>query len=212
MENYPENYGTPVGGHFQNPDLKGKMNEYLKNQLKKGISQGQARADMLEKMKVSTEKLDVPDEAYQDGQISQNAVKMIRELSKSDKPFFIAVGFKKPHLPFVAPKKYWDIYERSNIKLSEWTSPPSGSPDFAMHDWNELKSYSDIDSYLLPSGLLDADKQRELIHGYLACVSFTDAQIGKLLDELEKQNIADETIVVIWGYHGWHLGDHGLWL
>jgi len=80
-----------------------------------------------------------------------------------------------------------------------------------MHTWGELKSYSDIDPAIMPSGVLTDDKQRELIHGYMAAVSYTDAQIGKVLDELEKQGVAENTIIVLWGDHGWHLGDHNLW-
>jgi arylsulfatase A-like enzyme len=80
-----------------------------------------------------------------------------------------------------------------------------------MHSWGELKSYSDIKPNILPSGILNDTKQRELIHGYMAAVSYTDAQIGKLLDELEKQGVTNNTIIVLWGDHGWHLGDHGIW-
>ena len=143
--------------------------------------------------------------------MTKKVVAMIRQLAKKDKPFFIAAGFKKPHLPFVAPGKYWNLYDRNKIKLSEYQLPPKNVPDYAMSEWGELKSYTDIPKFVLPTGILDENKQRELIHGYMACVSYTDAQIGKLLDELEKQGIAGETIVVLWGDHGWHLGDHGMW-
>ena len=209
--NYPKALGEPFGGHFQDPTLKRKLETNYNALLKKGNSPGKARAKTLSQLKVSTEMLAVEDEAYQDGQIARNAQNMIQELSNKEKPFFIAVGFKKPHLPFVAPKKYWDLYDRSKIELSQWQQAPKGAPNFAMHSWGELKSYSDIDSYVLPSGILDEEKQRELIHGYMAAVSYTDAQIGKLLNELEEQGVADETIIVLWGDHGWHLGDHGIW-
>ena len=209
--NYPESTGEPFGGHFQNPDLKKRMIAYYEQQIKKGVKPGKAHGNTLSKMKVSTEMLDVPDESYQDGQIANNAVKMIDQLANKKKPFFIAVGFKKPHLPFVAPKKYWDLYDPKKIELATWQKKPEGAPDFAMHSWGELKSYSDIKPNILPSGILNDTKQRELIHGYMAAVSYTDAQIGKVLDELEKQGVADNTIIVLWGDHGWHLGDHGIW-
>ncbi|MCF6332717.1 MAG: sulfatase [Draconibacterium sp.] len=211
VSNYPKETGEPFGGHFQNPVLKEKMTEFYEKQISEGKKPGKARGNTLAKMKVSTEMLDVSDEAYGDGQIANNAVEMIDQLANKEKPFFIAVGFKKPHLPFVAPKKYWDLYNRDKIELANWQKKPEGAPDFAMHSWGELKSYSDIKPNILPSGILNDTKQRELIHGYMAAVSYTDAQIGKLLDELEKQGVADNTIIVLWGDHGWHLGDHGIW-
>ncbi len=209
--NYPGNLGEPFGTHFQDPDLKKEMESIYQSYIEQGMKPGQARNKTVQSLKVSTECLDVPDEAYQDGQIARNAVNMIQKLSNKEKPFFIAVGFKKPHLPFVAPKKYWDLYDRDAIELAKWQKAPNGAPDFAMHDWGELKSYSDIEEYVMPSGVLEEEKQRELIQGYMACVSYTDAQIGKVLDELEKQGVAENTIIVLWGDHGWHLGDHSLW-
>lgn len=210
-ENYPENLGEPFGGHFQSAALKKQCEQYYNELISKGEKPAKARSGVLEKLKVSSEMLDVDDDAYQDGQMARNAVDMIKQLAKKEKPFFIAAGFKKPHLPFVAPKKYWDLYDRSKIELSKWQKAPIGAPDFALHSWGELKSYSDIEQYVMPTGILDENKQRELIHGYMACVSYTDTQIGKLLDELERQGIADQTIIVLWGDHGWHLGDHGIW-
>ncbi len=209
--NYPEELGEPFGTHFQDPELKAKLEKKYQSLIEKGRKPGPARNQTLNQMKVSTECIDVVDEAYQDGQIATNAVNMIKKLSNKEKPFFIAVGFKKPHLPFVAPKKYWDLYDPQKIELAKWQQAPIGAPDFAMHTWGELKSYSDIEQFVMPSGVLNEDKQRELIHGYMAAVSYTDAQIGKVLDELEKQGVAENTIVVLWGDHGWHLGDHSLW-
>jgi len=211
VENYPKELGTPFGGHFQNPVLKKEMESFYNELVGKDQNPGKARGNTLAKMKISTEMLDVADDAYGDGQIANNAVNTIGKLANKEKPFFIAAGFKKPHLPFVAPKKYWDLYNREEIKLANWQKAPVGAPDFAMHTWGELKSYSDIEQYVLPTGILNEDKQRKLIHGYMACVSYTDTQIGKLLNELEKQGVADETIIVLWGDHGWHLGDHGIW-
>ena len=209
--NYPENIGEPFAGHYQDADTKKEMNKLYQSFLAKGVKPGNARAKVLEKIKPSTEMLDLPDEAYGDGQIANNAVKLIGQLANKQKPFFIAVGFKKPHLPFVSPKKYWDLYHPEKIELSKWQKAPEGTPDFAMHTWGELKSYTDIKPAIQANGLLSGEKQRELIHGYMAAVSYTDAQIGKLLNELENQGIANNTIIVLWGDHGWHLGDHGLW-
>lgn len=151
---------------------------------------------------------DVPDNAYGDGMIADEAVTRLRAAAlKTGEPFFIAIGFLKPHLPFVAPKKYWDLYKRGQFDLAKFQKPPEGAPDFAGSTWGELRQYSDIPEV----GPLDADKQRLLIHGYHAAVSYMDAQLGRVLDEFEKLGLARNTIVILWGDHGWHLGDHGMW-
>lgn len=209
--NYPEDLGEPFAGHYQDPDVKAEMRKLYQSFLSDGLKPGKARAKVLTKIKPSTEMENVPDEAYGDGQVANNSVKMIQQLANKEKPFFIAAGFKKPHLPFVAPKKYWDLYNPEDIELSRWQEAPEGAPDFALHTWGELKSYTDITPEIQSSGVLNERKQRELIHGYMAAVSYTDAQIGKLLRELENQGVADNTIIVLWGDHGWHLGDHGIW-
>lgn len=153
---------------------------------------------------------DVPDNAYKDGKLADVAIEHLAELSKSDKPFFLAVGFQKPHLPFVAPKKYADLYSREDITLAEFQQMPEGAPDIAFQDSWELKNGSYTETAGV-EGLLEESKQRELIHGYMASVSYIDAQVGKLLDALEENGVAENTIVVFWGDHGWHLGDHGMW-
>ncbi len=155
----------------------------------------------------ATECEDVPDDAYTDGAIRKEGVKFLKKLKKQDKPFFLAVGFKKPHLPFVAPKKYWDLYKRDEIPLASFQEFAKDAPEFAYHDSNELRSYGGIPA----TGKMDEAKSRELIHGYYACVSYIDTQLGILLDELENQGLAENTIVIVWGDHGWHLGDHGIW-
>jgi arylsulfatase A-like enzyme len=165
--------------------------------------------------KPATECADVPDETYVGGKLAEEGIKALQHLSKSRQPFFLAVGFIKPHLPFVSPKKYWDLYKREKFQVAPFQKKADNSPDIAYHVSGELKNYSDIpkfDSYSEnTSDLLPEEKQQELIHGYYAAVSYTDAQIGKLLDELDRLGLADNTIVVVWGDHGWHLGDHGLW-
>ncbi len=153
------------------------------------------------------EALDVQDQTYDDGATTQVAITTMKKLAAEDKPFFLAVGFKKPHLPFVAPKRYWDLYDRDKFELASWQKPSVDGPDVAYHNSGELRSYSQIPV----QGALDSDLQRELIHGYYACVSYIDAQVGMLLDALEANGLAESTIVVLWGDHGWHLGDHGLW-
>lgn len=150
---------------------------------------------------------DAPDHIYPDGMVADEAVRRMRQLRNSGEPFFLAVGFQKPHLPFNAPKKYWDLYDYDEIKLPDNMSKPDGAPDESMHEFNELRSYTDVPD----QGPLDEDFMRKLIHGYYACVSYADAQIGKVLEELERLGLAENTIVILWGDHGWHLGEHNLW-
>jgi len=162
----------------------------------------------------ATESADVPDEYYIDGNIAQLAVGSLNRLAPKAKaesenekqPFFLGVGFRKPHLPFCAPKKYWDLYDRSKIPLP-YPDKPKNAPDIAFTTWGELRSYSDIPDV----GTCDDAKTKELIHGYYACVSYADAQIGKLLAELDRLDLRKDTIVILWGDHGWKLGEYSQW-
>ena len=157
----------------------------------------------------STESMEVPDDTYADGINARAAVKMLDKLSKENKPFFFSVGFSKPHLPFVAPKKYWDLYDANDIEIAAYQDRAKKSPEIAYKGENlgEISSYSDIPN----RGPLPIEKQKELIHGYMAATSYVDAQVGLLLDKLEALGIKDNTVIILWGDHGFHLGDHGLW-
>jgi iduronate 2-sulfatase len=152
------------------------------------------------------EAADVPDDAYGDGKIADEAIRRLKN-APADKPLFLAVGFLKPHLPFCAPQKYWDLYDRSQFTLAEVQDPPAGAPSYAPQFGGELRNYKDIPA----QGALSEDLQRTLIHGYYAAVSYMDAQLGRLLDALEETGRSENTLVVLWGDHGWHLGDHGMW-
>ncbi|MEX2564466.1 MAG: sulfatase [Cyclobacteriaceae bacterium] len=153
------------------------------------------------------ENADVPDSAYRDGKLALKAVNDLRKLKAENKPFFLALGFYKPHLPFTAPKKYWDKYSREKITLPENYQQAETTPRKAFHNYGELRNYETIPK----EGHLEEDLAKELIHGYYACVSYIDAQIGMVLDELERLGLAENTIVVLWGDHGWNLGNHMLW-
>jgi arylsulfatase A-like enzyme len=153
------------------------------------------------------ESADVADNAYRDGVLAEKAVADIRRLGKIGKPFFLAVGFFKPHLPFIAPKKYWDLYDHDTIRLPDNYHPPKDAPKEAIHSFGELRAYAGVP----PKGPVSDEMARNLIHGYYACVSYTDAQIGKLLDELDRLDLAENTVVILWGDHGWNLGEHTLW-
>ena len=161
-----------------------------------------------ERYKPPYEKADVPDGAYVDGAIANKAVEVLENIDTSQ-PFFLAVGFKRPHLPFNAPTKYWDLYDRDKISISEFQKRAENSPDIAYKGYNlgEISSYSDIPD----QGPLTVQKQKELIHGYMAAISYVDAQIGLILDKLETLGLRNKTVIVLWGDHGFHLGDHGLW-
>jgi iduronate 2-sulfatase len=148
---------------------------------------------------------DVPDNALQDGATADRAVQALRRLK--DQPFFLATGFFKPHLPFVAPKKYFDLYNRADIEPADNPLPPKDSPEWAWAKWGELRKYWGMPQ----EGPVSDAQARELIHGYQACVSYTDAQIGRVISELDRLGLRDNTVIVLWGDHGWQLGDHGWW-
>jgi iduronate 2-sulfatase len=154
------------------------------------------------------EAADVPDNAYPDGALADEVAKRLAAFkNKQDEPFFMAVGFVKPHLPFCAPKKYWDLYNPNDFELAKFRTPPQGAPRYAPTNWGELRQYRDMPE----AGQLTTDQERKLIHGYHAAVSYMDAQLGRVLDALDQNNLARNTIIVLWGDHGWHLGDHGMW-
>jgi choline-sulfatase len=150
---------------------------------------------------------DVPDDTYTDGKTARLAAQTLAELKQKGKPFFLAVGMAKPHLPFVAPKKYWDLYDPKEIYVPAFQKLPAGAPGFVGHTNGELSSYAGMPK----DGIVDAATARTLRHGYYAAISYMDAQVGIVLDALEKEGLADSTVIVLWGDHGWQLGEHGLW-
>ena len=152
------------------------------------------------------EAADKPDAIYPDHQICDKSLADLRRLANQKEPFFLACGFFRPHLPFVAPKKYWDLYPTDEVTLPENMFFPRGLPTAFRYNWGEMRNYHGIPK----KGPVSDDTARQLIRGYHACVSFIDAQIGRLLDELERLGEADNTIIVLWGDHGWQLGEHGL--
>ncbi|MFP4092570.1 MAG: sulfatase [Cyclobacteriaceae bacterium] len=155
----------------------------------------------------SYEIANVHDTAYFDGKTAEKTIADLKRLAAQDKPFFLAVGFLKPHLPFNAPKKYWDLYNEADLHPAKNNYQPRLAPDEAMHNWGELRNYTDIPA----EGKLSETQARRMMQGYYACISYTDAQIGKVLDALEDLDLDKNTIVVLWGDHGWNLREHGLW-
>ena len=155
----------------------------------------------------ATESADVPDDTYVDGKVARLAAQTLHGLKQKGQPFFLAVGMARPHLPFVAPKKYWDLYKPESIYVPAFQKLPENAPGFAGHTNGELRSYSDVPD----SGPVTEAQARHLRHGYYAATSYMDAQVGLVLDALEKEDLARNTVIVLWGDHGWQLGEHGLW-
>ena len=158
-----------------------------------------------------TESADVHDDTYMDGKRAAEATRILENLaSDQEQPFFLAVGFAKPHLPFVAPKKYWDLYEREDFAMPPNQTIPKGYPEHAANLMaHEMHKYSDFEGDS-PADFSD-DLNRRLLHGYAATTSYADACVGRVLDTLEQTGLSENTIVVLWGDHGWKLGDHGSW-
>jgi len=148
------------------------------------------------------------DNDYYDGYTADQACQALEELKGKGKPFFLAVGFHKPHLPFNAPEKYWKLYDRDKLKLPDNHYLPENFTEHTKYNFGELRNYNGIPKGTVP---LSEDLKKTLLHGYYACVSYTDAQVGKVLDKLNKLGLSDNTIIVLFGDHGWKLGEHGMW-
>lgn len=207
-------YVTAAAGKIHDPRTVGeKMPD--SNKLKKGdddIASWSINYDLPKEgvkakgMSMSAE--DKPDEMFTDGKIRQEGIALLERLAKQDEPFYLAIGFKKPHEPFVAPKKYWDLYDNTQFEVAKNPNAPIGR--------EELKTYvphgKDVKQHIIPeTGRLDEPFQLELKKGYYACTSFIDAQVGMILTRLEELGLDDDTIVVFWGDHGLFLGEHSRW-
>lgn len=164
--------------------------------------------------KLAVESINDKDDVFTDGQTAKSGIKLINELSNKKKPFFVAVGFKKPHLPFVAPKKYFDLYDKKTFDLAPFqTVPLNAKSEYILNKNSELLGYhpnfkdnKEVKSYApySPKGHVTIDQQKELLHGYFACVSYIDSLIGDLLVALKQNNQLENTIIILWG-------DHGMW-
>jgi iduronate 2-sulfatase len=195
------------------PGKKGRGGRAGANPGKREVLERDAKTGMVLKLspKIKTQRgapcqsPDVPDNALADGQTADRAVQVLGEIK--DKPFFLAVGFLKPHLPFIAPKKYYDQFPLDSVKLADNMYWPKDVPPIAMTDFGELRQYRGVPA----KGQVTDHQAKELIRGYYAATSYTDAQIGRVIAELDRLGLRERTIVVLWGDHGWQLGEHGLW-
>ena len=161
----------------------------------------------------STAAPDLPDNKVLDGARTDMAIEDLRRLGKQDEPFFLAMGYIRPHLAWVAPKKYWEMHDPAKLPVVEDPKITENTPRFALHNNSELSHYVDLIDMPKPwdDQTLSQEKARHLVHGYYACVSYVDAQIGRLLDALEEEGLAEDTIVVLWSDHGWKLGKYRGW-
>ena len=212
---YPKEMGK-AKGRYRGVKVVEEIEIYEKIGGAKGLTGKELSNFIKINAKPSVESLDIPDNAYIDGATVLHSKDILKVLKENAKPFFFAVGITKPHLPFAVPKKYWDLYNRDEIQLAEFRENANNSPLVAYHGAGELYKYADIPPIASFSDVkggmeLPFDKQKELIHGYYASVSYADALIGKLISTLVSLNLKDNTIVTIIGDHGWHLGDHNLW-
>jgi len=161
---------------------------------------------------VITNDPDVADSEHTDGSMAIKSIERMKKLKAGDKPFLLAVGFVLPHLPWAPPKSWWDKYDRNEIPLAKNPFPPKGAPEVAVGTNYELSHYADMVDMPTPfSGSLPEKEVRRLRHAYVAAISFIDAQVGRLLDALEEQGLADDTAVVLWSDHGYKLGEHNGW-
>ena len=193
---------------YQNPKTQERMQQLNEAAKAMGKSQQWITSTL---RGPATESFDAPESQYWDGGITDTAIQMLQEF-KSKTPFLLAVGFIKPHLPYSAPQKYWNMYDPLKIPLPKNTYPPKGAPLFAMNEMYELACYEDFTHIAKPTERTLSESQvRHLKHGYYACVSFIDAQIGRLCDELERSGLRENTVIVLLGDNGYKLGEHGSW-
>ncbi|MCH7920099.1 MAG: sulfatase [Planctomycetes bacterium] len=198
VDGWSETPWRPQTGDYHNKELQA----HARAEHRKKYPQRKAPRGM------PYEQFDAPDESYRDAENASKAITHMKRFARQkDVPFFLAVGFYKPHLPFCAPQKYWDLYDASKIDVPHNYRAPEGAPAVALHSSGELRAYASIP----PKGPVARETARQLIHGYYACVSFIDAQVGRLLDALDDLGLTDNTIIVLWGDHGWQLGEHGMW-
>ena len=209
---FSDGYSFPSGGFYQGKENRAVRAKLRQEAIDKGVNNLNKYES--ERFKPPYENADVPDGAYMDGAIANRAVELLDQMDNT-KPFFLAVGFLRPHLPFNAPTKYWNLYKEEEIQLAEFQTKSKNPVDIAYKGGWEINTYKapgieyiENDEGLL---ILPDDIQRKLIHGYYAATSYIDAQIGLVLKKLKEKGLDKNTIIVLWGDHGFHLGDHSQW-
>ncbi|TWU56274.1 sulfatase [Rubripirellula reticaptiva] len=207
-ESWSEPHAWPTPRVLWSDDSKRKLAEFRIQMKVEGRPQKKINRMRAE----ATEIVDVPEHLHIDGAIAEQALTAMKRLAKQDKPFFLAAGFVRPHLPFVVPRKYWELYDPKSIPVAVNPMLPKDSPAFAMNTMYELRDYFDFAGAPAPDqGSLTNEQQRRLKHGYYASVSFIDSLVGKLISELDLLGLSENTVVVLWSDHGWKLGEHNSW-
>ncbi|GAA0881286.1 sulfatase [Algoriphagus jejuensis] len=208
---HPEGFPFDPDAFYANESNRA-IQEQVIQRLK---DQGRSRIDQLGYWYVKAEATEIgegDDDVYFDGAQTTAAIEILQELATQSEPFFLSVGYYRPHLPFNAPKKYWDLYDPMEIPLAANQFLPEASPEYAVHGDAEMRSYVDQGDLPWPKDKpADEARQRHLKHGYYASVSYVDAQIGRLIKELKRLGLDKNTIIVLWGDHGWKLGEHNSW-
>ncbi|WP_282080359.1 sulfatase [Aquimarina algiphila] len=196
--NTPGGFALPENQEMYRRNKADMIAKYGKDAAKKGLGKGPAY-----------EKAEVPDYFYEDGYNTDLAIVTLKDMleKNSDKPFFLGLGFKKPHLDWLAPKKYWDMYDPEKIQLATQKSNPKNGAEMGLHPSFELRVRSGIPK----KGPIDDKLARTLKHAYLSCVTYVDTQIGKMIKALDDNGLRENTIIILWSDHGWHLGDMGIW-
>ena len=196
--NTPGGFANPESQEMFKKNQADMIAKYGKDAPRNGLGKGPAY-----------ENADVPDTFYEDGYNAELAIVTMKDMLEKnpDKPFFLGMGMKKPHLDWLAPKKYWDLYDPKDIKLTDQTNAPEGGAAMGLHPSFELRA-----RYGIPKkGPISDEQARVLKHAYLACVSYVDAQIGKMINALDEAGLRENTIIIVWSDHGWHLGEMGIW-
>lgn len=214
--NYPAEYGKPVLGHYQTNTIKDEFTR-IENILEENRTDDENNYKPIYEIGADDQGNSIPDNAYNDGALADYAIEQIENFENdTDTPFFLAVGFKNPHLPFSCPKKYFDLYDKTSAPLANYSARGTDIPALALAGSGELVSYHSYDLDITResdnSYTISEEDQKTIIHAYYASVSYIDAQIGRIVDRInENSNLANNTIIVIWSDHGFHLGDHSMW-
>lgn len=190
--------------HFDSGKWKTGWNAFF------AFANGENRQSMGNRVK-PYESANVNDSGYPDGLTTKLAISSLRKLQSKKQPFFLGVGYFKPHLPFNAPKKYWDLYDRETIPISKNPTLPENVNKNSLHASKELKSYKLTDEKPSLEHRVSDAYAKKLRHAYYAGISYIDTQIGMLVDEVEALGLEENTVIIVWGDHGWHLGDQQIW-
>lgn len=194
----PGGFALPENQEMYRENKADMIAKYGADAAKRGLGKGPAY-----------EKADVPDNFYEDGYNTELAIVTLKDMLEKnpDKPFFLGLGMKKPHLDWLAPEKYWNLYNRDSILLTTQTEAPINGAEMGLHPSFELRVRSGIPK----KGVIDDELAKTLKHAYLACVSYVDTQIGKMITALDEAGVRENTIIIVWSDHGWHLGEMGIW-